>query len=110
MVALQPRPSASFLLLRGFIAATNYRKERKFAKLLAKQFVHVKKRAGRNRNNFVFTRKSAYQTVPKEKLLEKFLEKPCQIKPFSPRELVQEIKNINPYKVPGYDPITEKIL
>jgi hypothetical protein len=32
------------------------------------------------------------------------------IKPFSPREVVQEIKNINPHKAPGYDLFTGKIL
>jgi hypothetical protein len=41
---------------------------------------------------------------------EKFLEIPCQMslsnKPFSPREVAQGIKNINPYKAPGYDLIT----
>jgi hypothetical protein len=32
------------------------------------------------------------------------------IKPFSPREVVQEIKNINSHKARGYDLITGKIL
>jgi hypothetical protein len=40
--------------------------------------------------------------------IENFLEIP--IKPFSLREAVQEIKNINPQKGPGYDFITEKII
>jgi hypothetical protein len=46
--------------------------------------------------------------------IENFLEVPCQmslpIKPFSPRQVAQEIKNINPHKAPGYDLITGKLL
>jgi hypothetical protein len=51
---------------------------------------------------------------PNDSEIEIFLEIPCQmslpIKPFSPREVLQEIKNINPYKAPGYELITGKIL
>jgi hypothetical protein len=51
---------------------------------------------------------------PNDSEIEKFLEIPCQmslpIKPFSPREVVQEVGNINPYKAPGYNLITGKIL
>jgi hypothetical protein len=32
------------------------------------------------------------------------------VKPFSLREVVQEIKNINPHRAPGHDLITGKIL
>jgi hypothetical protein len=46
--------------------------------------------------------------------IENFLEIPCQmllpIKPFSPRKVAQEIKNINLHKAPVYDLITGKIL
>jgi hypothetical protein len=46
--------------------------------------------------------------------IENFLKIPCQmslpLKPFSPREVEQEIKNINPHKAHGYDLITGKIL
>jgi hypothetical protein len=53
-------------------------------------------------------------TNPNDSEIEKVLEIPCHmslpIKPLSPREVVQEIKNINQYKAPGYDPITGKII
>jgi hypothetical protein len=46
--------------------------------------------------------------------IENFVEIPCQMplsmKPFSPREVEQEITNINPHKARGYDLITGKIL
>jgi hypothetical protein len=46
--------------------------------------------------------------------IENFLEIPYQmslpIKPFSPREVVQEIKHINQYKAPGYILSREKYL
>jgi hypothetical protein len=51
---------------------------------------------------------------PNNSEIKKFLEIPCQmslpIKPFSPREVAQEIKSMNHYKVPGYDLITRKTL
>jgi hypothetical protein len=46
--------------------------------------------------------------------IENFLEIPCQmslpIKPFSPIEGAQKIKNIYPHRAPGYDLIAGKIL
>jgi hypothetical protein len=46
--------------------------------------------------------------------IENVLETPCQmslpIKPFSPRELAQEIKKVKQYKATAYDLITRKTL
>jgi hypothetical protein len=46
--------------------------------------------------------------------IENFLEIPCQtslpIKPLSPRDVVQEIRNINPHKATRYDLITGKVI
>lgn len=51
---------------------------------------------------------------PTDNEIENFLEIPCQlslpIKSFSPREVIQEIKNIGMHKAPGYDLITGTIL
>lgn len=51
---------------------------------------------------------------PSDNEIEGFLRAPCQmslpIKSFSPKEIVQEINNLKPYKAAGYDLITGSTL